>query len=369
MKIFMRRGPALHWTVCLVLLLSGVSWNGSAQQAPSNRPSAASGGMANEKQREPLVGHEDWTAITLAGSELKARPVIAAPGKSEATGNSFVRELYEVQWRSNDPIDLYLIHPKNAAKPPVVLYLYSYPQDTDRFKDDNWCKTVTDGGFAAVGFVSALTGQRYHDRPMKEWFVSELPESLATSTHDVQMILNYLATRDDLDLTRVGMFGQGSGGAVAILASAADPRIRVLDVLEPWGDWPDWLAKSRVVPQPERGNYVTPDFLANVKPLDPLEWLPKVKADRVRIQDVRTDPSNPQAAQERLEAAAPDRAKIRQFGNSHALYPEAAGGKIFDWMKAQLQPEGRAVADNAPRIQFYPAVSDGPPPVPTSSNQ
>ena len=64
--------------------------------------------------------------------------------------------------------------------------------------------------------MPALTGQRYHDRPMKEWFVSELRESLATSAHDVQMVLNYLASRGDVDMNRVGMFGDGSGASIAI---------------------------------------------------------------------------------------------------------------------------------------------------------
>jgi acetyl esterase/lipase len=74
---------------------------------------------------------------------------------------------------------------------------------------------------------------------MNKWFVSELQEALATSTHDVQMVLNYLAKRGDLDMSRIGMFGQGSGGAIAILSAAADSRIVALDVLDPWGDWPD----------------------------------------------------------------------------------------------------------------------------------
>src|ERR1035441_1223230 len=49
--------------------------------------------------------------------------------------------------------------------------------------------------------------------------------SLALTVHDVQMVLNYLETRGDLDMSRVGMFGQGSGGAIAVLAAAADSRI------------------------------------------------------------------------------------------------------------------------------------------------
>lgn len=359
------RDFSLVWLGALSLSLCMASWGASAQQAAPEPASTAPPAATSASAAEHVVGHEDWTSITLDGSTLHARTVIQAAGIPDMTQNTFIRELYQVQWRPNDPIDLYVIRPKNVARPPVVLYLYSYPQGTDRFKDDHWCTTVTDGGYAAVGFVSALTGQRYHDRPMREWFVSELPESLADSAHDVQMILNYLATRHDLDIQRVGMFGQGSGGAIAILASAADPRIKVVDVLEPWADWPDWLAKSKVVPEPERAAYLKPEFLARVAPLDPVQWLPKAKAERIRIQDVRTDPANPSPAQEQLEAAAPDRARIEQFGNNRALYPNAAGGHIFDWMKDQLRSDGKAVADNSPRIHYYPPAGDGPPGAPT----
>ena len=80
---------------------------------------------------------------------------------------AYTRELWRVQWRKGDPIDLYIILPKQVAKPPVILYLYGFPADTDRFLDDTYCKTVTARGIAAVGFVSALTGQRYHDRRWK----------------------------------------------------------------------------------------------------------------------------------------------------------------------------------------------------------
>src|SRR5262249_23780817 len=162
---------------------------------------------------KPVEFREDWTAITLDRSHLVPdRPVLGE--KYDLPGNTFIRELYQVVWRPGDPIDLYVVLPKGVQKPPVVLYLYSYPQDTERFKNDHWCASTTAGGYAAVGFVSALTGHRTEHRPPKEWFVSELQEALATSTHDVQMIVNYLGTREDLDMEHLGMLGQGSGGAI-----------------------------------------------------------------------------------------------------------------------------------------------------------
>ncbi len=88
---------------------------------------------------------------------------------------------------------------------------------------------------------------------------------------------------------------------MAILASAADPRIKALDVLDPWGDGSDWLAKTPAIKSESRSTYTTPEFLAAVAPLDPTRWLSKVKAQSVRIQDIRTDPLVPEISQEAIE--------------------------------------------------------------------
>src|SRR5215469_13804780 len=149
---------------------------------------------------EGLTDHEDFTSLQLT-APLKTVPPLLA---DVAEHPEFTLQLLRVGWRKGDPIDLYVIKPKGIAKPSVILYLYGYPSETDRFTNDEFCRIVTRNGFAAVGFVAALDGHRYHDRPMREWFVSELHEALVTSVHDVQMILNYLSTRGDLDMDRVG---------------------------------------------------------------------------------------------------------------------------------------------------------------------
>jgi hypothetical protein len=344
-------------SMALLFVLSPIAGRAFAQQSPWP---AASHPKANKAAKSagtnPLPSfHEDWSTITLVNSNLTPDlPVLGE--RDDLPESTFIRERFQVQWRPGDPLDLYIIRPKGVTKPPVVLYLYSFPQDTDRFKNDRWCADVTRGGYAAIGFVSALTGHRAEHRAPKEWFVSELQESLASSAHDVQMILNYLATRGDLDMDRVGMFGQGSGGAIAILAAATDPRIKALDVLTPWGDWPNWLAKSTIVPDDERAKYLTPEFLARVAPLDPALLLAKVKAKSVRIQNVRKESKVPDASQERVEAVAPDIAEINQYGDGGALYPMAAGGKLFDWMKERLKPDAKlqVAADKSERIHFYP---------------
>lgn len=285
-------------------------------------------------QSSPIHQIEDWSTISLETSHLQAKEPL--PGE-KADFPQFTRELIQVQWRPNDAIDLYVVRPTNVSKPPVILYLYPYYDTIPRFRDNRYCERVTSDGFAAVGFVSALSGYRFRMRPMRENFISELPESLSTSTHDVSMILNYLAERGDLDMNRVGMFGVGSGGAIAILAAAADSRIRALDVLNPWGDWPDWLANSARVPGGKRAEYLKPQFLERLSNLDPMHWLAKVHAEHVRVRQVLEDVDTPKAAREKIDSAAPPRGQVVRFNNSAALARTTSEGRTFQWIKDQLR--------------------------------
>ena len=277
---------------------------------------------------------EDWSTPALKTSRLQPVPALLGyvndyPG--------YTVQLLQVQWRFGDPLDLYVMMPKGIKKPPVVLYLYGYPAGTDRFKDENFQKTVTEDGFAAVGFASALTGHRYHDRPMREWFVSELQESLATSAHDVQMVLDYLATRDDLDMNRVGMFTQGSGATIGILTSVVDPRIKVLDALDPWGDWPTWMATSPFVPEEERAEYVKPEFLKKAASLEPIEWLPKIRAKKFRLQDAIFEPNTPKAAKEKLRAAVPTGSTVLIYRTPEDFNAVIRGRTELSWIKQELR--------------------------------
>lgn len=317
---------------------------------PELVPNAAGDGMTVARARE------SFSELSLKDSHLVAAPPLLG---SRETLPGFVRELWQVRWRPNDPIDLYVILPKGVKNPPVVLYMYGFPTDTDRFKNTAWCNRVVQGGAAAVGFVSALTGQRYNFRPFKENFISELPEALASSVHDVQMVLDYLATRGDLDMNRVGMFGQGSGGAIAILAASTEPRLKALDLLDPWGDWPEWFAAAPDVPRNERADYLKPNFQKPLEPLEPVHYLPQLKSQKIRIQFV-DDEGEPKEVTARMRAAAPPSVNFVEFKTSRRMYDENSGGRLFEWIAAALG------AHPAPAVQLgtnSPAAA-----TPTKSN-
>lgn len=285
--------------------------------------------QANRQEGLPV----DTDPLDLEGGFLTALDPLLL---QKDDGDSFIRELWVVQWRPNDPIYLYIILPRGVRRPPLVFYLYSYPAELDRLRDDRFCRAVTDGGVAAVGFTPALTGHRYKNRPMREWFVSELREALVTTVQDVRMVLDYLGTRGDLDIARAGIFGQGSGGTIAILAAATEVRIKALDVINPWAAWQDWMQASAMVPDEERAHYLSPEYLARIAGLDPIQWMSALGQKRFRLTTILSDPLNPDICLKRIMGAAPQGAVIQVFPDSHAHAESLINNSIFDWIKDAL---------------------------------
>ena len=283
---------------------------------------------------------EDFSTASLATSHLLAGPPELVERDEEPT---YISEWVTVSWRPDDPIYLYVVRPAKIKNPPVVIYLYDYPSETDVFQDDDWCRRATVGGYAAVGFVPALTGHRYHGRPMKEWFVSALQEALAKSSHDVQMVLNYLDDRGDVDTSRVGMFGVGAGATISILAASSDSRIKAVDLIDPWGDWPVWLAKSKVVPEDERSLFLQSDFLKRVAGFDPVALLPKLTTPNVRLVQ-SAGSAVPEEARHQIFSALPVSTQHYQSADGRQSDEATSSDYAFEWIKLQLKVSGSANA-------------------------
>jgi pimeloyl-ACP methyl ester carboxylesterase len=295
---------------------------------------------------------EDLARLSLSGRSLPTPAPLLLQRDDEP---EFTRELFRVEWRTGDPIDLYVIRPAHVARPPVTIFLYGFPSETDRFRDNAYCRMVTQRGYAAIGFVSALTGQRFHGRGLTEWFVSDLPLALVTTVHDVQMVLNYLETRKDLDASEVGMFAQGSGGSVAVLAASVEPRLKRIDLIDPWGDWPAWLAGSSMILEDERPKLTTKEFEDSVAALDPVRLLPGMDSSRFQLLDVAYDRDTPAEARKAMESSMPRGASILLYATPAEF--QAGGDRLWSW----LQPASTAKNPNAAALQDAKVKDAGAP--------
>ena len=92
-------------------------------------------------------------------------------------------------------------------------------------------------GFLAVAIDGRHHGARtkagsgsaeYHEAMLNAWFGSKKLPFLYDTVWDVMRLVDYLATRDDVDAARIGLIGFSKGGMEGYLTAAADPRIAVV---------------------------------------------------------------------------------------------------------------------------------------------
>jgi hypothetical protein len=121
------------------------------------------------------------------------------------------------------------------------------------------------------------------------------------------------------------------------LASGVDPRIKVLEALDPWGDWPTWMRSSPVVPEEERPEYVKPEFLKKVAVMDPVDVLPKIQAKKFRLDNELFDTAIPRAVVEKLRSVAPAGATLMAYKDINEFKAAFQDGQNLDWIKYQLE--------------------------------
>jgi len=101
----------------------------------------------------------------------------------------------------------------------------------------------------------------------------------------------------------------------------------------------EWaLAKSSLVPEAERAALVNPVFLKLVENLDPVKYLPQLKTQQVRLQQIKQGITvTPDVVREKMEAAAPSNVSIVHYENTKAFFTDVGSKGIgFDWIKGQL---------------------------------
>jgi hypothetical protein len=99
-----------------------------------------------------------------------------------------------------------------------------------------------------------------------------------------------------------------------------------------------WLAKSSVVPDEERPQFLKQDFLKRVSAFDPVAVLPKLAGRRVRLSQFEKSASVPEEARKKIAAALPSTAARQQLMSPAQIAEMAESkGNTVHWMKNQLK--------------------------------
>ena len=223
-----------------------------------------------------------------------------------------------------------VLPPKTAGVHPGVLFVHRYepPKPTS-----NRTEFVEDAvELARLGTVSLLI-----DTPWSEpkWFPSRDSErDYDTSVAQVKEIrrgLDVLLDQPDIDRTRVACVGHDFGAMYGALAVAADPRPTHFVFMAGTRSFSDWFLFA-----PKREGPARDRFIAQLAPLDPIAYLPKIAPRPVLLQFATKDKFVSNDTAKAMAEAVGSPKTVKYYDAEHALNAEATRDRQA-WLKQELR--------------------------------
>jgi acetyl esterase/lipase len=159
----------------------------------------------------------------------------------EETRDTYVLEKLVLDLNGIEPVPAYFVRPRQAAGPlPVVLYNHAHGGDYVLGKDEllvgrsalqgpPYAEALAARGYAALAIDAWVFGER-RGRSESETFKQMLWEGKVLwgmMVFDSLKAIDYLATRSDVDLTRLATWGLSMGSTMAWWVAALDERVKV----------------------------------------------------------------------------------------------------------------------------------------------
>jgi hypothetical protein len=127
------------------------------------------------------------------------------------------------------------IHPAKGGPFPVCIVLHYFRGEKEHFEP--WCRDLAGRGIFAIAIDAHLHGERsiagiFHGNNIaslgEEYSIWVHQTSIAHTARDVPVILDALAGRSDVDMSRVAATGMSMGGSTALVLAWREPRVRVV---------------------------------------------------------------------------------------------------------------------------------------------
>lgn len=207
---------------------------------------------------------------------------------------------------------------------PVIFLMHWLQSDkslADMFAPD-WAKY----GYAVLAIDGIHKGERL--KPGRSILETEIKDTLWNLTQQVidsRRGIDFLGTRDDIDLNRLGYFGISMGSMTGAIATAVDDRFKVVVLADGAGDFSVVFRKTEIpevqeiVRQIEAKGYTLEEAFDLLKPVDPVEYVGHISPRPVLLINGKKDELLPYEAMESFHNAANQPKKIVWYNSGHIL--------------------------------------------------
>lgn len=239
-----------------------------------------------------------------------------------------------------------------TAPVPMVIFLHGIGQDKDFLTDI--CKPFTDAGFGIASFDQFMRGERKLQDPGRWEEVKAFRARGWKTVNDTRRLVDYLATRDDVNINRLYLVGASYGAITGATALRFEERIAA-GVLVYGGADVGLLLDSKVGRE-ELGNLLPVakafgKFYLGV--MDPARYAHDIAPRPVLLQNGREDSIISVAAAEALQNAVQEPKEVIWYDSDHPDDPalvERILGDALAWIEKQDARIAGTLSDNAKEL-------------------
>jgi len=230
---------------------------------------------------------------------------------------------------------------KNAPPPPCVLLLHGIGGS----KSDLFLLALSFAGrgYATLAIDIAGHGERprVNNKPPSELGLTELRQVGATTVVDLRRAVDFLATRPEVDKTRVGFVGVSLGGILGGVFISAEPRIKAATLWAAGGDW-GLLATTSQHPfarhYREKGADDARTIEARLVELDPARTISRFAGRPLLLLNGAADTAVPPACTDALFAAAREPKQRVTLPGGHVPDITQLMERTLAFLDARLKP-------------------------------
>jgi len=263
--------------------------------------------------------------------DYAARPATVQQVSSTDRDGVSIREItYEKAGTGRNAATLVLPAVASGQPRPAVLFVHWYepPKPTS-----NRTEFVEDAvELAKLGTVSLLI-----DTPWSEptWFPKRDSEKdydmSVAQVKEIRRGLDVLLDQPGIDRTRVACVGHDFGAMYGALAVAVDPRPTHFVFMAGTRSFSDWFLFA-----PKREGQARDRFIAELAPLDPIKFLPRIAPRPVLLQFATNDKFVSTDAARAMADAVGTAKTVKYYDAEHALNAEATHDRQA-WLKRELR--------------------------------
>jgi cephalosporin-C deacetylase-like acetyl esterase len=225
-----------------------------------------------------------------------------------------------------------LVLPRQGTTGPhaAILFVHWYEPPNP---SSNRTEFVDDAvELANAGAISLLIDTPWSD---PKWFESRDGdkdyEMSVAQVRELRRALDVLVGQPDVDRARVAYVGHDFGAMYGAVAVAVDVRPTHFVFMAGTRSFSDWFLFT-----PKREGAARDRFVAELAPLDPIAFLPKIAPRPVLLQFATHDKFVSKEAAAALAQAAGSASTVRYYEAEHALNAEATRDRQA-WLKRELR--------------------------------